>query len=123
MEQLKVGDKVCREYQKRFSDFISYDFSEVERVTNTQAILRNGYRLINIPKKSYHRDYVEFEVYGDKYGANWAIVTDEILSRAKIEQIKIKANNWFGSHKFTIEQMVTIYDKFYTEFSTSEENK
>lgn len=123
MEQLKVGDKVCRLNQGRFSKFTSYDFSEVERITSTQAILKSGHRIINKPRKSYFGEHAEFEEYGNKYGSNWIIVTDEILAKAKIEQIKIKANNWFGSHKFTIEQMVTIYDKFYTEFSTAEENK
>lgn len=119
MEQLKVGDKVYKEQKGIWSEFTNFYFAKVERLTNKQAILSNGVRLINEPKQSWGRKFIEFSEYGDRY-ERWSLQTDEILAKAKIENIKIKANNWFGSHKFTIEQMVTIYDKFYTEFSTSE---
>lgn len=38
MELLKVGDKLYYEKHQRYGDNVFYEFSEVERLTKTQAI-------------------------------------------------------------------------------------
>ena len=53
MNDLKIGDKLYNVEQNGFNDFARYSFSEVVRLTETLAVLKNGVRLINRPNL-YH---------------------------------------------------------------------
>jgi len=64
MEKLKVGDKVYHERYHTYGDNVTYIVETVERLTNTQAILSNGVRLINAPYE--HNSVVMYSQYGEK---------------------------------------------------------
>jgi hypothetical protein len=115
MEKLKVGDKVCLVQRRKFGSGTSYSFSEVERLTNTQAVLKNGIKLVNEPKTTgfafNNENAVCYSVYGDSW-TKWQLTTPGIIQLAKDENKRIKISNWFSEQKFTDEQKEIIFDLF-----------
>lgn len=111
-ENLKVGDKVCQVTHSRWGDDVHYRFEEVERLTKTQAILKNGTKLINDATNSWGSGY-SFMTYGDRYSI-WNITTPEIIEASKIERERQKVNSWFNKQKdlFTDEQKKQIFNLF-----------
>lgn len=107
MEKLKVGDKVYS-IRSHFG-YTTYRFSEVERLTKTQAILESGDRLKNEPNKSRNNDEIEFKEIGADY-SYWGLTTDEVMATYIKQQEEIKIKRWFNSHKFTQEEKETIYN-------------
>lgn len=111
MAKLKVGDKVVNIRYGRFGDKATYKFSEVVRVTKTQAILANELRLVNEPKTKFSSNEVEFSVYGGDY-ERWELLTPKIQQEFEQEQERRIIENWFCSKKFTDEEKKMIYEQF-----------
>ena len=110
--KLKIGDKVCLVQKQRLSSGNNYYFSEVERLTKTMAVLSNGKKLINEPKKRYNNDNIyEFYEYGDSW-KYWELTTPEILEAYKLERERLVIANWFYNRKFTDDEKAIIYNKF-----------
>lgn len=111
MEKLKIGDKVYNARQNGFADFIRYTFSEVVETTKTLAILKDGTRLINIPKVSYITEDIGYSV-SRKKGVHWHLVSLQAIRNAQIENQKIAANDWFETKEFSLEEKQWIYKLF-----------
>lgn len=115
MKELEVGDKLVLISHQKWGNNMYYNFSEVERLTKTQAILKDGTKLIKEPVSCYDFEKSErkerFMTYGDRW-RKWQFVTDSILEDAKKENHRQKVNNWFSSQKFTQEQILEIYNLF-----------
>ena len=111
MEKLEVGDKMYNVVQDGFDDFARYSFSEVVRLTETLAILRNGIRLINRPKPSYIMENIGYSV-SRKKGTHWHKVSLQAIRKAQIENEKIKIHDWFANKEFTLEEKRHIYEQF-----------
>ena len=109
MEKLKVGDKMYNVVQDGFDDFARYTFSEVEKLTDTLAVLKNGIRLINKPKPSYIMENVGYSV-SRKKGTHWHKVSLQAIRKAQIENEKITIYDWFEEKEFTLEEKRTIYE-------------
>lgn len=111
-EKLKVGDKVCQVTYSRWDNDVYYIFEDVERLTKTQAILKNGTKLINDATNSWGSGY-SFMTYGDRY-SRWNITTPEIIEAYTIEKERQKINSWFNKQKdlFTYEQKKQIFNLF-----------
>ena len=109
MEELKVGDKMYNVVQDGFDDFARYTFSEVEQLTYTLAVLKNGIRLVNKPKPSYIMEDVGYSV-SRKKGTHWHKVSLQAVRKAQIENEKIKIYDWFEGKEFTLEEKRTIYE-------------
>lgn len=114
MEELKVGDKVYSKTYRRYggSKIKGYDFNVVERVTKTQAVLKNGAKL----RKEATTDFNRLTCYSeikDSYN-QWYIVTDEILAEFKQWKETKEINEWFEKKEFTNEEKKQIYYYFQT---------
>ena len=96
--------------QDGFDDFARYSFSEVEKLTKTLAILKNGIRLINKPKPSYIIEDIGYSV-SRKKGAHWHKVSLQAIRKAQIENEKIKVHNWFQEKEFTFKEKKAIYEQ------------
>lgn len=108
MEKLKVGDRVVNVNSSTWGTH--YNFSEVEKLTPTQAVLKNGVRLVNEPKRFYYNDEsYSFSEKGNKW-KRWELETPEILADYKLQQENITIKTWFRDHKFTPEEKKTIYE-------------
>lgn len=109
---LEVGDKVC-EVTSHISGTM-YNFSEVTRVTKTQAILKNG--------EKYHRQGYISGFDGDTYiqwdnMKHWSISHLEmdrpILRKYATDQKhEQNINNFWHDFKPTFEQKEKIYELF-----------
>ncbi|MEP2057366.1 MAG: pyruvate kinase [Maribacter litoralis] len=111
MDTLKIGDKLYNVEQNGFNDFARYSFSEVVRLTETLAVLKNGVRLINRPKQSYIMEDVGYSV-SRKKGTHWHIVSLKAIRNAQIENEKIKVHDWFENKQFTLKEKQYIYKLF-----------
>lgn len=112
MEELKVGDKVYLKTIKQYSsETKNYLFSEVSRVTKTQAILANGLRLKKEPVISYYSSSDYYIQVGDIHN-NWKIATDEVLAEYKKWSEESKIKDWWNNKVFTIEEKEQIYYYF-----------
>ncbi|SHI91307.1 pyruvate kinase [Pseudozobellia thermophila] len=111
MRELKVGDKLYNAKQDGFDDFVRYSFSEVVRLTKTLAVLKNGVRLINRPRRSYITEDIGYSVNRQK-GVHWHLVSIEAIRKAQIENEKIAAYEWFENKEFTLEEKQWIYKQF-----------
>lgn len=109
MKELKVGDKMYNVSQDGFDDFARYSFSEVEQLTKTLAVLKNGIRLINKPKPSYIMEDIGYSV-SRKKGTHWHKVSLQAIRKAQIENEKIKIHDWFEKKKFTLKEKTHIYE-------------
>lgn len=115
MEKLKVGDKVYRkEYQRWGNDLRSYNFTEVERLTPTRAILKNGVVLINEPK-DYRDNPEHFEVHGDRW-SKYKRITDDIVKEQADWTKLVMAKRFVDAQKWNDEQYLKIYELFNTDF-------
>ena len=114
MNDLKIGDKLYNVEQNGFNDFARYSFSEVVRLTETLAVLKNGVRLINRPKQSYIMEDVGYSVSRNK-GSHWHIVSLKAIRNAQIENEKIKIHDWFATKQFTLKEKQQVYKLFNTE--------
>jgi hypothetical protein len=114
MKELEVGDRVYLKILRQYSSEIrNYLFSEVVRVTKTQAILANGIKLKReIISSYYSSDY--YAQIGDIY-SDWRIVTDEILAEFKEWKETKEINDWFSNKVFTNEEKKQIYHIFNKE--------
>lgn len=107
--RLKVGDKVYRKQYQRFGDrVVSYNMTEVERLTKTQAILRDGTKLINEPTTDYNKN-VCFSEYGERSN-RYKRLTDEIIKEQAEWKNAVKAVNWFDAQKWTEEQKIQVFN-------------
>lgn len=113
MEQLKVGDKLYNKQHQQWGNNVYYNFSTVERLTKTQAILSNGTKLVNEPKFDNWSKTIGYSVYGDSWN-KWHIETPEILEEANKEKTRQKIVNWFKNRKFSEEEQFIIYNTFKT---------
>jgi hypothetical protein len=111
MELLKVGDKVYNEKHHTWSRSVSYQFSTVERLTATQAILSCGTRLVNKPQLGFDRKTVQYPTHGDLY-TKWSIPTLEVIEEARLEEERQTIVRWFDSKKFTEDEKRIVYAKF-----------
>jgi len=102
MEKLKVGDKVVL---IRSHWGVSYTFSEVERLTNTTAVLKSGIRLKNEVTR------LGFKQIGETF-CYWVSVTPEIIANYELQQHEQKISNWFSQQKFNTQQKEQIYNLF-----------
>ena len=113
MELLKVGDKVYEKTRQRFGDNVYYNFSVVERLNKTQAILANGKKVINEPTKEYSDTVIGYPTFGDRLN-KWYIVTPEILEEAEKEKLRQTSVLWFDNKKFSKEEKYIVYNAFKT---------
>lgn len=113
MELLKLGDKVYEKTHQRYGNNIYYNFSEVERLTKTQAILANGKKIINEPTKGHYDTVIGYPTYGNRWD-KWHIVTPEILEEAQKEKTRQTIVRWFDNRKFSEEEKYIIYNTFKT---------
>ena len=111
MELLKVGDKVYYKDHSRWTNFVTYKFATVDRLTKTQAILSNGTKLINEPTNDNHDKVFGYSTYGDKW-SKWYVQTPEILEEARLEKERQAIVRWFNDRKFSEEEKRIIYNKF-----------
>jgi len=110
MEKLKVGDKLYQKSSSRYTQFTDYIFGTVERITKTQAILSNGYKIINDPKVDwYNKDIYCFSQYGDSY-KRWFIQTNEIIKEANAENKRKKIYYWFRDKQFSDEEKLQVFN-------------
>jgi len=107
-ELLKVGDKLYYKKHQRFSDYIYYEFTTVERLTKTRAVLANGTVLVNEPKQ--YGGKFGFGIYGDTW-EKYYHVTSEIIEEARLERKRQQIARWFNDKKFTDEEKEIIYLK------------
>ncbi|MDO6471497.1 pyruvate kinase [Maribacter sp. 1_MG-2023] len=114
MDTLNIGDKLYNVEQNGFNDFARYSFSEVVRLTETLAVLKNGVRLINRPKQSYIIEDVGYSVNRNK-GSHWHIVSLKAIRNAQIENEKIRIHDWFEEKQFTLKEKQHIYKMFKTD--------
>lgn len=113
MEKLKVGDKVFIKKHHRFNG-VSYILSEVERLTKTQAVLKNGTKLINEPlERNWEARGVFYPEYGDRY-EKWWIPKESDIEEMNNHLHEKKIFNWYHSNKdkFTKEDLEKIYNLF-----------
>ena len=110
-QPLKVGDRVYNERQQRYGTNIYYTFAAVVRVTKTQAILDNGKKLVNEPKRYFGDKQYSFGEYGNKYEC-WYIETPEVIEKATVENHQQSVNRWFDAKQFTQEEKELIYSIF-----------
>lgn len=108
MEYLKEGDKLFNVTRDGFNDFARYSFSEVVRLTKTLAVLKNGVKLVNQPRKSYIISDVGYSV-SQKKGVHWHRVTLDAIRDAQLENEKIVAYDWFQEKEFNITEIKNIY--------------
>jgi len=110
--KLEVGDKIVSVVSIRWTNFIDYNFDEVERLTSTQAITKNGIRLKNEGRLSWaDNKTIKFKEHKSGYDAdNYQLVTDKILQDYNVEKHKQKVSNWFDKQKFTFEQKELIFN-------------
>ncbi len=111
MRELEVGDKVYNVKQDGFGDFARYSFSEVEKLTKTLAILKNGIRLYNQPRPSYITEDIGYCVSRQK-GVHWHLLSLKAIRKAQVENQKIAAYDWFESKEFTLKEKMYIYEQF-----------
>ena len=104
-DKLKVGDKVVS-VTRSLRNTAVYDFSEVVRLTNTRAILKNECVLVN-KKGGFTKS---FEEYSGK--RKYRISTREDYIEAAIIKKANDAHYWFVSQSFTDEQKIAIYELF-----------
>lgn len=109
MRPLEIGDKVYNVKQNGFADFKRYSFSVVVELTKTLAVLKNGVRLINVPKESFIMEDVGYSVYRKK-GVHWHLVSLNAILSAQIENRRIAAHDWFKEKEFTVEEMIKVHD-------------
>jgi len=107
--KLAIGDKVCSKRYNSHHGSIRFNFSEVERTTNTLAILKNGIKLVNTPHFSHYDKIYDFYVYGDRIADNWILVTPKVLEDYEKEKQKEAVCAWFIDKKFTFEEKESIY--------------
>lgn len=108
MKILEIGDKVYNVKRDGFEDLARYNFSVVEKLTKTLAILKNGVRLKNDPKVSYIMEEVGYSVYRD-YATHWHLVSLNAIREAQVENEKIKAVDWFQDKEFSIKEKLLVY--------------
>lgn len=111
MESLKIGDKLYNKRHQQWSNRVYYQFSTVERVTKTQAVLSCGTKLVNEPKLDHFSKTIGYPVYGDSWNA-WHIQTPEILEEAKLEKERQTIVRWFDNRFFSEEDKRIVYTKF-----------
>ena len=110
MRQLEVGDKLVHIYNGR-NGFLYYNFSEVERFTKTQIILKDGTKLRINPERDWRGALVYKETGRYSFGT-WELVTPKILREYEEEMEHQKMLNWFDKKKFSIEEKKLIYKHF-----------
>lgn len=108
--KLKVGDKV------HTIEYDNYKFTEVERVTATQAILKNGTRLKNEPVNtsfSWESDKYSYCVIGgyDRY-AKYSLTTDADIEAHKKKMYEKQAITWFKTRDFDKHEIIKVYELF-----------
>ncbi len=111
MDLLKVGDKVYTVKRDGFADFARYSFSEVERLTKTLAVLKNGVRLVNKPRESFIMEDVGYSVARD-YGKHWHKVSLKAIREAQLENAKIRVHEWFEQRTFSLAEKQLIHKQF-----------
>ncbi|PCE62644.1 pyruvate kinase [Sediminicola luteus] len=111
MEKLQVGDKVYNVSRDGFEDFARYSFSEVERLTKTLAVLKNGTRLFNEPRESFIMESVGYPVKGE-WGTHWHKVSIQAIRQAQMEAEKIKIHDWFEKREFSLEEKKKVFELF-----------
>ena len=112
MEKLKVGDKVFVKKTHAWCG-VSYFLSEVDRLTKTMAVLKNGIKLINEPKVSSWGTGIErivYEKYGDRY-EKWHIPSESDINELEQFTYQQKIIRWYNDNKdkFSFEQIERIY--------------
>ena len=111
MELLKIGDKVYNKKHQQWGNNVYYQFSIVERLTKTQAVLSCGTKLVNEPKLDHYSKTIGYPTYGDSWN-KWHIQTPEILEEAKLEKERQTIVRWFDNRKFSEEDKRIVYTKF-----------
>ena len=117
MEKLKVGDRVYMVAASYCLTRRTYIFSEVERVTNITAVLKNGDKLLNEPKRLTLNGKTEYTFHQMPHNtyASWKLVTQEVLDKYNAYLKQEAIDMWFSSYKFSDKQKETIYDMFKDE--------
>lgn len=101
---LKIWDKIYAKHSNYLNGY-SYVFDEIERVTKTLIITKEGRRLKNNWDSCVEKTNIRYQ-----WNRVFELVTDEILKdNERIENIN-KIEGWFYNKKFTIEEKKIIYD-------------
>jgi len=109
MKKLKIGDKVySKKYQRFGKDIASYNITEVERLTTTTAVLKNGVKLINSEYVDWNGNYC-YQQYGEK-STKYYVLTKEIIKEFNLWIKLVKAKRFVDSQKWTDEQYLKIYE-------------
>lgn len=107
---LEVGDRLYNRGYSRWTGKVTYTFATVERITETQAILSNGARLTNEPKKFYLDAEYGYLAIGNL--SKWYIVKEDVLLEAEKEKERQAIDSWFAKRSFSSEEKRIIYFKF-----------
>ena len=102
--KLNVGDKVY--YSKNYYSELNYKTSTVERLTKTQAILKNGDKIKN-ETNGYNND---FNIIGSH--GYYQLMSEEVQKEIDIILKKRKIENWFATYKFTDKEKEMVYNLF-----------
>lgn len=107
---LKVGERVCSISTEKYGTKKYYSFSEVDRLTNTRAILKNDIVLVNSINYGWENEE-QFKIYGEgSYSPRWQRVTENIVNEAKEQQVVNNIESWFNLKKFTFKEKKEIYE-------------
>ena len=110
MRQLEVGDNVVYIHHLK-DDYRTFNFSEVVRVTKTQAILTDGTKLKINPIRGFNSTYRYENVLSYAF-ESWELVTPEILEDVEYQKEHQKMLDWFKRKSFSIEEKKLIYKHF-----------
>jgi hypothetical protein len=110
MDKLKIGDKVYNIENRRFEELNTYyKIETVVKLTPTQAVLSNGVRLINEGFFNGKVDNgIKFNIFGKR--GYWILVNEENIPMLNKNIKEQTAYHWFQTHKFTIADMLKIYN-------------
>lgn len=111
METLQVGDMVYCESDSNSGR--RYKVSKVERVTPTQAILKNSVRLKRESKTISSPSGQNCEIWSVVGGSlfyGYERLNDEIVKEYNAQNKRIKISNWFMNFKPTDAEKEQIYN-------------
>ena len=110
---LEVGDKVC-EITSHIGG-TTYHFSEVARVTKTQAILKNGEKYHRQGHPYWGKDYICWDIINSYSTSHLELDRQEVRNLAAEQKHVNNVNSFWSSFKPTFEQKEKIYELFNKE--------
>jgi hypothetical protein len=105
-EKLKEGDEVYHIIDSKMLEK-RYYFQKVVRLTATQAILTDDWRLKNKPAKDLLMNECFNEISGNQ--CRWYRVTEQVKKEAAEENKRQNINYWFNKQQFNDSEKAKIY--------------